>query len=193
MNQDSIILKTHNRLATYFSKNYKVCTNSYNSSIISALLSLNIKNKFILVNSEYIANILININYKPILVNINDLKDLVYKIKEFKSYCMILTHNSIINLDKILSSCIKHNVFIIDDFRKKYSKSIRMIGELSCFSLEDGSFIQAEEGGFILTDIKRFNNSLLSLVGYDKNSKLHNYSYRITKMQCKFILNLLDK
>jgi dTDP-4-amino-4,6-dideoxygalactose transaminase len=198
MNKDSTIFNTHYILAKYFSKKYAICTNSYNSTIISALLTLNLENKFILVNSEYIANILINLNYRPILVNtINfhvDLNDLVNKIKKYKSYCLILTHNNkLINLDKILHYCIKHNVYIIDDFRKKYSKSIRIIGELSCFSLEEGSFIHAEEGGFIVTDIERFNNKLLSLVGYTNNSKVYNYSYRITKMQCKFIKNLLDK
>ena len=198
MNKDSTIFNTHYRLAKYFSKKYAICTNSYNSTIISALLTLNLKNKYILVNSEYIANILININYQPILVNTSnfhlDINDFIGKIKKYKSYCVILTHNNnLINLDKILYYCIKHNLYIIDDFREKYSKSVRMIGELSCFSLEEGSLIHAEEGGFIVTDIERFNNKLSSLIGYMNNPKVYNYSYRITKMQCKFLINLLDK
>ena len=192
MNYDSIIFQTHSKLSTFFTKKYAICTNSYKSTLISALLSLNLQNKYILVNSQYIADIVSSIHYEPVIINdINDINDIVKKIRNYQSYCFIVSHNNQFNLDKLYHICLKHNIFIIDDFRKKYNKKVKMIGELSCFCLEKNSYINAEEGGFILTDIEKFSNVLLSLSGYIDNPLIYNYSYRITKMQCLFILNYI--
>lgn len=198
MNYDSTIMKTNFRLANFFSKKYGVCTNSFNSCIIAALNCLNLSNKYILVNSEEIYYILKKTNYQPVFVNYKDYKfdidDFLKKVRKLKSYCLILSHNNgNIDTDKILYHCIKHNIFIIDDYKKVYNKNVKMIGELSCFSLEEGSLLCAQEGGLIITDISRFYEKLINLVGYVDKKEIYNYSFRISKLQCNYLLQNLDK
>ena len=194
---------------------YGVATSNCTSALHLSLLALNIKK-----NDEIIcpaltfiapANMILASGAKLVLVDVCpdtysiDINLLKKKINHrTKAILVVHPFGHAADMEKIISISKEYNLRIIEDVAEaiggKYkNKLLGTFGDLSCFSFFGNKVITSGEGGMILTNNKKFYNSLRIYRdhGMSLNKKYlfvqMGFNYRMTGMQASIGLSQLSR
>ena len=147
---------------------YCVMTTSGTSSIMIALLSLNIGKDDDVIVPNYTMIATINaikiIGANPIIVDVESTtgtlsKEIIDKniTSNTKAILHVSLNNRTYHLNEIVEYCNDKNVFLIEDAAQSLGcflnkKHIGTYGKIGCFSLSTPKIISTGQGGFLLTD-----------------------------------------
>ena len=110
-----------------------------------------------------------------------------------------------VDMDPIMELAAKHNLPVIEDaaqaFLAEYKgKKVGSIGDIACFSLQQGKHMTTGEGGFVLANNEKYQRRINLFVdkawGYGDPEPDHYFlamNYRMTELQGAVALAQLDK
>ena len=205
-------------VSSFLNIKYAIAVNSGTAALQAALYALDIKNgdEVLIPSFTFVAtaNSVLSTGAKPIFVDIlkenytMDPDDLQKKItKNTKAIVPVHLYGNVAYLDKISEIAKKFNIPIIEDsaqslgstFKGKYTGTFF---EMGCFSMYPAKVMTAGEGGFIVTNNKKFRDKLLMIrnhgmvKGYDTkifglNLRLPEINAAIAKEKMKKLPNFL--
>ena len=215
--QGEFVKKFEEKFAKFNQRKYGVAVSNGTAALEIALKALGLKkdDEVIIPAFTIISTILcvLKLQLKPVLVD-SDLGDWNMSVEQTlnkinsRTKAIIITHiyGFPVNMKKILITCKKKNIKIIEDAaemigQKYLKKKCGSYGDLSTFSFYANKHITTGEGGMVLTNNKKYYfklNALRNLCfGNDANRFNHNdigYNYRLTNIQaaigCGQIKNL---
>ena len=183
---------------------YAISVNSGGTALELALLSINIKNKEVIVPSQtFIASInsIARAGGKPIFCDIDletgclDKNEVLKKINK-NTKAVLYVHmfgvitNEILEIKKI---CKKKNIFLIEDAAhahggKALKNHVGSIGDIGCFSFYATKIITSGEGGIITTNNKTIRDRLVAIRNHGRNSKTQEFTllgnnFRLSEFQ----------
>lgn len=208
------VKKFENELKLKFNSKYAVACSSGTAAIHCALLALGIKcgDEVIVPNLTVIMTImpLLYIGAVPVFVDCDkdnidfDYNDLETKITDkTKAIIPVYMWGLPYDIPKLNNIAKKYKLKIIEDacqaqgsrYKNKY---LGTFGEMGCFSLKDGKLVSAGEGGYILTNNKKYYTKLVNLRNHqisqnpDNSFKDVGYNYRLTNIQAYLALESLN-
>lgn len=208
------VKKFENELKLKFDSKYAVACSSGTAAIHCALLALGIKagDEVIVPNLTVIMTImpLLYIGAVPVFVDCDkdnidfDYNDLETKITDkTKAIIPVYMWGLPYNITKLNNIAKKYKLRIIEDacqaqgsrYKDKY---LGTFGDMGCFSLKDGKLVSAGEGGYILTNNKKYYTKLVNLRNHqisqnpDNSFKDVGYNYRLTNIQAYLALESLN-
>ena len=166
-------------VSSFVNAKYTVAVNSGTAALQAALYALDIKHgdEVLIPSFTFVAtaNAVVSIGAKPVFVDIlkenytMDPDDLQKKItKNTKAIIPVHLYGNVAYLDKISEIAKKFNIPIIEDsaqslgstFKKKHTGTFF---EMGCFSMYPAKVMTSGEGGFIVTNNKKFRDKLLMI------------------------------
>lgn len=178
--------KFENSLKSFLNVKYALAVNSGTSSLISSLLSLNIKNgdEVLLPSFTFLAtvNSVLLIGAKPVFVDIDldhynlDPKDLEKKISnKCKAVIPVHIYGHPADMTQIIEIGEKKGISIIEDAAQSlgatYNKSqTGTLADVGCFSMYPSKIITSGEGGFVTTN----NDDLAEKLKLIRNHGINN-------------------
>ncbi len=178
------VKKFEENLKKYFKSKFALSLNSGGTALELAVLSLNLKNKEIIVPSQtFIAspNSIARAGCTPVYCDINyrtgclDPKQVLKKINKRTGAVMYVHMFGMMSKDilEIKSICKKKKLYLIEDASHAHGAKINgkfagNIGDVGCFSLYATKIITTGEGGFILTNNNKIFKKIKSLKNYGK-------------------------
>ena len=205
-------------VSTFVNSKYTIAVNSGTAALQAALYALDIKHgdEVLIPSFTFVAtaNSVYSTGAKPVFVDIlkenftMDPDDLEKKItKNTKAIVPVHLYGNVAYLDRISEIAKKFNIPIIEDsaqslgstFKKKHTGTFF---EMGCFSMYPAKVMTAGEGGFIVTNNKKFRDKLLMIrnhgmvKGYDTkifglNLRLPEINAAIATVQMKKLPNFL--
>lgn len=208
------VKKFEDELKFKFNSKYAVACSSGTAAIHCALLALGIKpgDEVIVPNLTVIMTImpLLYIGAVPVFVDCDkvnidfDYNDLETKITDkTKAIILVYMWGLPYNIPKLNNIAKKYKLKIIEDacqaqgsrYKNKY---LGTFGDMGCFSLKDGKLVSAGEGGYILTNNKKYYTKLVNLRNHqisqnpDNSFKDVGYNYRLTNIQAYLAIESLN-
>ena len=208
------------RLAASFVKSkFAVAVNSGTAALQAALYALDIKpsDEVLVPSFTFVAtaNAVASTGAKPVFVDIlkenytMDPEDLEKKIsKKTKAIIPVHLYGNIASINRILEISKKYNLKVIEDSAQSLGSTFKgkhtgTFSDLGCYSMYPGKVMTSGEGGFIVTNNKKFYEKLLMirnhgmLKGYDTrilglNLRLPEISAAIGKIQMKKLPKFLE-
>lgn len=203
--------------AKYFKKKYAFATNSGTSALHLAISALSLK-----LDEEIIVPALANIadasvvlqeRATPVFVDIKkdtfclNPKDIIKKItKKTRAIIAVHMYGQPAEILELLKIAKKYNLVLIEDCAQalgaKYKgKFVGSFGDLACFSFYQTKHITCGEGGMVITDNKKYAQTIDSLLdnGIKKdNIEAYNYdkvgyNYQLTEIQAAIGIEQLKK
>ena len=166
-------------VSSFVNSKYTVAVNSGTAALQAALYALDIKfgDEVLIPSFTFVstANSVTSTGAKPVFVDIlkenftMDPDDLEKKItKKTKAIIPVHLYGNVAHLDKISEIAKKFTIPIIEDsaqslgstYKKKYTGTFF---EMGCFSMYPAKVMTAGEGGFIVTNNKKFRDKLLMI------------------------------
>ena len=166
-------------VSSFVNAKYTVAVNSGTAALQAALYALNIKqgDEVLIPSFTFVAtaNSVLSTGAKPVFVDIlkenytMDPDDLQKKItKNTKAIVPVHLYGNVAYLDRISEIAKKFNIPIIEDsaqslgstFKKKHTGTFF---EMGCFSMYPAKVMTAGEGGFVVTNNKKFRDKLLMI------------------------------
>ena len=166
-------------LSKFVKSKFAVAVNSGTAALQASLYALDIKtgDEVLIPSFTFVAtaNSVLSTGAKPIFVDIlkenytMDPDDLQKKItKNTKAIVPVHLYGNVAYLDRISEIAKKFNIPIIEDsaqslgstFKKKHTGTFF---EMGCFSMYPAKVMTAGEGGFIVTNNKKFRDKLLMI------------------------------
>ena len=166
-------------VSSFVNSKYTIAVNSGTAALQAALYALDIKHgdEVLIPSFTFVAtaNSVYSTGAKPVFVDIlkenftMDPDDLEKKItKNTKAIVPVHLYGNIAYLDRISEIAKKFNIPIIEDsaqslgstFKKKHTGTFF---EMGCFSMYPAKVMTAGEGGFIVTNNKKFRDKLLMI------------------------------
>lgn len=164
-NAKGIIKDLESSLKLRFKTKYAIAMNSGTSAINTAYFSLKFKEDDEILVPSYCfyssVSPLCSFGIKPVAVPISSDTlnydfDSIDKFITNKTKAILSTSMTGIlpNQEEILRISKTYNLIIIEDFSRAYTlvDEINLIGDVSCFSMQDSKALSAIEGGFLLTN-----------------------------------------
>lgn len=187
------------RIADYVGVKYCVTFNSGTSALFASMLTLNIKNKDVILPSfTYIATADAIKNARGNLVFSDIEKDTycldVNKIKiTAKTKAIVLMNymgNIARDVKEIVKLCSKNDIYLIEDSAhalgaSRFGKNAGQFGDMAMFSFSFNKIISTGEGGCIVTDSGEFAEKLKLIRSHgQKNNDVHlsGYNLRMSTM-----------
>ena len=205
-------------VSSFVNAKYTVAVNSGTAALQAALYALDIKHgdEVLIPSFTFVAtaNSVLSTGAKPIFVDIlkenytMDPDDLQKKItKNTKAIVPVHLYGNVAYLDKISEIAKKFNIPIIEDSAQSLGSTFKgkhtgTFFEMGCFSMYPAKVMTAGEGGFIVTNNKKFRDKLLMIrnhgmvKGYDTkifglNLRLPEINAAIATVQMKKLPNFL--
>ena len=166
-------------VSSFVNAKYTVAVHSGTAALQAALYALNIKqgDEVLIPSFTFVAtaNSVLSTGAKPVFVDIlkenytMDPDDLQKKItKNTKAIVPVHLYGNVAYLDRISEIAKKFNIPIIEDsaqslgstFKKKHTGTFF---EMGCFSMYPAKVMTAGEGGFVVTNNKKFRDKLLMI------------------------------
>ena len=166
-------------VSSFVNSKYTIAVNSGTAALQAALYALDIKHgdEVLIPSFTFVAtaNSVYSTGAKPVFVDIlkenftMDPDDLEKKItKKTKAIIPVHLYGNVAYLDKISEIAKKFSIPIIEDsaqslgstYKKKYTGTFF---EMGCFSMYPAKVMTAGEGGFIVTNNKKFRDKLLMI------------------------------
>jgi len=164
-NAKGIIKDLESSLKLRFKTKYAIAMNSGTSAINAAYFSLDLKDgdEILIPSYCFYSSVcpLLSFGIKPIAVPIspetlNYNFDSIDKFITNKTKAILSTSMTGIlpNQKEILKISNNYNLVVVEDFSRAYTlvDDIDLIGDVSCFSMQDNKALSAIEGGFLLTN-----------------------------------------
>ena len=205
-------------VSKFVNSKYAIAVNSGTAALQAALYALDIKfgDEVLIPSFTFVstANSVLSTGAKPIFVDIlkenftMDPNDLEKKItKKTKAIVPVHLYGNVAYLDKISEIAKKFNIPIIEDSAQSLGSTFKgkhtgTFFEMGCFSMYPAKVMTAGEGGFIVTNNKKFRDKLLMIrnhgmvKGYDTkifglNLRLPEINAAIATVQMKKLPNFL--
>ena len=205
-------------VSSFVNSKYTIAVNSGTAALQAALYALDIKHgdEVLIPSFTFVAtaNSVYSTGAKPVFVDIlkenftMDPDDLQKKItKNTKAIVPVHLYGNVAYLDKISEIAKKFNIPIIEDSAQSLGSTFKgkhtgTFFEMGCFSMYPAKVMTAGEGGFIVTNNKKFRDKLLMIrnhgmvKGYDTkifglNLRLPEINAAIATVQMKKLPNFL--
>ena len=205
-------------VSSFVNVKYAIAVNSGTAALQAALYALDIKHgdEVLIPSFTFVAtaNSVLSTGAKPVFVDIlkenytMDPDDLQKKItKNTKAIVPVHLYGNVAYLDKISEIAKKFNIPIIEDSAQSLGSTFKgkhtgTFFEMGCFSMYPAKVMTAGEGGFIVTNNKKFRDKLLMIrnhgmvKGYDTkifglNLRLPEINAAIATVQMKKLPNFL--
>jgi len=205
-------------VSSFVNAKYAIAVNSGTAALQAALYALDIKHgdEVLIPSFTFVAtaNSVLSTGAKPVFVDIlkenytMDPDDLQKKItKNTKAIVPVHLYGNVAYLDKISEIAKKFNIPIIEDSAQSLGSTFKgkhtgTFFEMGCFSMYPAKVMTAGEGGFIVTNNKKFRDKLLMIrnhgmvKGYDTkifglNLRLPEINAAIATVQMKKLPNFL--
>jgi len=166
-------------VSSFLNIKYAIAVNSGTAALQAALYALDIKNgdEVLIPSFTFVAtaNSVLSTGAKPIFVDVlkenytMDPDDLQKKItKNTKAIVPVHLYGNVAYLDKISEIAKKFNIPIIEDSAQSLGSTFKgkhtgTFFEMGCFSMYPTKVMTAGEGGFIVTNNKKFRDKLLMI------------------------------
>ena len=205
-------------VASFVKSKYAIAVNSGTAALQAALYTLNIKkdDEVLIPSFTFVAtaNAIVSTGAKPVFVDISkenytiDPDDLQKKItKKTRAIIPVHLYGNIANVKQLSEISKKHNIPIIEDSAQSLGSTYQgkhtgTFFEMGCYSMYPAKVMTSGEGGFIVTNNKRFRDKLLMVRnhgmshGYDSrifglNLRLPEINAAIATIQMKKLPNFL--
>ena len=205
-------------VSSFVKSKYVVAVNSGTAALQAALYALDIKHgdEVLIPSFTFVAtaNAVVSVGAKPIFVDILkdnytiDPDDLEKKItKKTRAIIPVHLYGNVAQLERLSEIAKKYNLFIIEDSAQSLGstykgKSTGTFFEMGCYSMYPAKVMTSGEGGFVVTNNKKFRDRLLMIrnhgmvSGYDTkifglNLRLPEINAAIATIQMKKLPNFL--
>ena len=205
-------------VSSFLKSKYVVAVNSGTAALQAALYALDIKHgdEVLVPSFTFVAtaNAVVSVGAKPIFVDILkenytiDPDDLEKKItKKTRAIIPVHLYGNVAQVERLSEIAKKHNLPIIEDsaqslgstYKKKHTGTFF---EMGCYSMYPAKVMTSGEGGFVVTNNKKFRDRLLMIRnhgmvrGYDTkifglNLRLAEINAAIATIQMKKLTNFL--
>ena len=178
--------------ASFVKSKYAIAVNSGTSALQAALYTLNIKkgDEVLIPSFTFVAtaNAIVSTGAKPIFVDISkenytiDPDDLQKKItKKTRAIIPVHLYGNIADVKQLSEISKKHNIPIIEDSAQSLGSTYQgkhtgTFFEMGCYSMYPAKVMTSGEGGFIVTNNKKFRDKLLMIRNHGMR---HRYDSRI--------------
>ena len=165
--------------ASFVKSKYAIAVNSGTAALQAALYALNIKNgdEVLVPSFTFVAttNAIISAGAKPVFVDILkenytiDPDDLQKKItKKTRAAIPVHLYGNVADVEQLSEISKKHNIPIIEDSAQSLGSTYKgkhtgTFFEMGCYSMYPTKVITSVEGGFVVTNNKRFRDKLLMI------------------------------
>ena len=179
-------------VASFVKSKYAVAVNSGTAALQAALYTLNIKqgDEVLVPSFTFVAtaNAIVSAGAKPVFVDISkknytiDPDDLQKKItKKTRAIIPVHLYGNIADVNSLSEISKKHNIPIIEDSAQSLGSTYKgkhagTFFEMGCYSMYPAKVMTSGEGGFIVTDNKKFRDKLLMVRNH---GMIHGYDTRI--------------
>ena len=205
-------------VSSFVKSKYVVAVNSGTAALQAALYALDIKHgdEVLIPSFTFVAtaNAVVSVGAKPIFVDILkdnytiDPDDLEKKItKKTRAIIPVHLYGNVAQLERLSEIAKKYNLSIIEDSAQSLGstykgKSAGTFFEMGCYSMYPAKVMTSGEGGFVVTNNKKFRDRLLMIRnhgmvrGYDTkifglNLRLPEINAAIATIQMKKLPNFL--
>jgi dTDP-4-amino-4,6-dideoxygalactose transaminase len=214
--EDDVKAKSRNMICNYFNCKKSLFVSTGTIALEVALRALNLpKGTGVAVPEiSYIATAtaVVNCGLIPVYIDIDE-KHYGMSIQSLKNHTeeigvVIVVHFAgFVNRDvyKIKEHCSKRGIFLIEDCAQAFPNMINnqhvgTIGDIGTFSLQTFKLINCGEGGLIISDNEKImkrceaiSNWGISYEPLDRTYKIASSNYRMSAIQCYFIIKQLEK
>ena len=165
--------------ASFVKSKYAIAVNSGTAALQAALCALNIKNgdEVLVPSFTFVAtaNAIVSTGAKPVFVDILkenytiDPDDLQKKItKKTRAAVPVHLYGNVADVEQLSEISKKHNIPIIEDSAQSLGSTYKgkhagTFFEMGCYSMYPAKVITSGEGGFVVTNNKRFRDRLLMI------------------------------
>ncbi|MBL7001144.1 MAG: DegT/DnrJ/EryC1/StrS family aminotransferase [Nitrosopumilus sp.] len=205
-------------VSSFVKSKYTIAVNSGTAALQAALYTLNLKkgDEVLIPSFTFVAtaNAIVSTGAKPVFVDILkenytiDPDDLQKKItKKTRAIIPVHLYGNVANVERLSEIAKKYNLPIIEDSAQSLGSTYKRkhtgtFFEMGCFSMYPAKVMTSGEGGFVVTNNKKFRDKLLMLRnhgmihGYDTrifglNLRLPEISAAIATIQIKKLPNFL--
>jgi dTDP-4-amino-4,6-dideoxygalactose transaminase len=128
-----------------------------------------------------------------------------------KAVISVYNYGSAPDMDRLPKICGEHGLVLIEDCARAHGfmwrdKPAGSIGDLGCFSFQQGKFMTAGEGGIIITNNKTYADRCYAIKdcgrlregglpeeGIEPSTLINWYNYRMTQIQAAILLVQLER
>ncbi len=205
-------------VSSFVKSKYAIAVNSGTSALQAALYALDIKkgDEVLIPSFTFVAtaNAVVSTGAKPVFVDILkdnytiDPDDIRKKItKKTRAIIPVHLYGNMINIEKLSEIAKQHNLFVIEDSAQSLGSTYKgkhagTFFDMGCYSMYSAKVMTSGEGGFIVTNNKKFRDKLLMIRNHGIDSKhnanifglnfrLSEISAAIATMQIKKLPNFL--
>ncbi len=191
--------------ASFVKSKYVIAVNSGTAALQAALYALDIKygDEVLVPSFTFVAtaNAVISTGAKPIFV------DILKITKKTRAIIPVHLYGNVANIERLTEISKKYNLPIIEDSAQSLGSTYKRkhtgtFFEMGCFSMYPAKVMTSGEGGFIVTNNKKFRDKLLMIRnhgmvnGYDTkifglNLRLPEINAAIATIQMKKLPNFL--
>jgi perosamine synthetase len=168
-------------ICTYLNCDHCIMTTSGTTSIMLALMALNLKEDDEVIVPNYTMIATINsvkmLKLKPIIIDV-DINTCTLDLEEIKKYvnkntkCIlhVSLNNRYKDMNQLVNYCKENNLYLVEDAAQSLGckingKNLGTFGDLGCFSLSTPKIISTGQGGFVVTN----NDKLANIIRMMKN------------------------
>ncbi|MEM2913462.1 MAG: DegT/DnrJ/EryC1/StrS family aminotransferase [Candidatus Bathyarchaeia archaeon] len=153
--------------------------------------------------------VIVDVNPETYCMDADAVKDAV--TDKTRAVIPVYNYGSSPDMDKLLKTCKEHNLVMIEDCARGHGfvwrdKPAGSIGDLGCFSFQQGKFMTAGEGGIIITNNKTYADRCYAIKdcgrlregglpgeGIEPSTVINWYNYRMTQIQAAILLVQLER
>ncbi len=189
-------------VASFVKSKYAIAVNSGTAALQAALYTLNIKkgDEVLIPSFTFVAtaNAIVSTGAKPVFVDISkesytiDPDDLQKKItKKTRAIIPVHLYGNIADVKQLSEISKKHNIPIIEDSAQSLGSTYQgkhtgTFFEMGCYSMYPAKVMTSGEGGFIVTNNKRFRDKLLMVrnhgMSYGYDSRIFGLNLRLPEI-----------
>ncbi|MGQ9597760.1 MAG: DegT/DnrJ/EryC1/StrS family aminotransferase [Thermoproteota archaeon] len=154
------------KLSRFHGCNYGVCVSSGTESLHLALLSIGVgpEDEVIMPAPTFWATgsavlmsggtlVIVDVDLKSYCIDFKEVENSI--TSRTKAIISVYNYGNAPNMDKLLEIVEKHNLVLIEDCARAHgfvwrNKPAGSIGDIGCFSFQQGKFMTAGEGGIII-------------------------------------------
>ena len=178
--------------ASFVKSKYVIAVNSGTAALQAALYALDVKkgDEVLVPSFTFVAtaNAVISTGAKPVFVDILkenytiDPDDLTKKItKNTRAIIPVHLYGNVAHVEQLSEISKKHNIPIIEDSAQSLGSTYKgkhtgTFFEMGCYSMYPAKVMTAGEGGFIVTNNKKFRDKLLMIRNH---GMVHGYDTRV--------------
>ncbi|MDD3625940.1 MAG: DegT/DnrJ/EryC1/StrS family aminotransferase [bacterium] len=212
----SYVSDFENAFAKFNTSKYAIATTSGTTALHAALLSLGIGSGDLVVTTPFsfiaTSNSVLYVGAKPVFIDINEdsfnidldkFEEYIQKKKSaVKAVIIVHLYGNPVDMFRVNKICRKYGIKVIEDCAQSHGASVKgkltgSFGITGCFSFYATKNMTTGEGGMVVTDDKKLNDSLRKIINHGRKSRFEHdtlgYNFRMTNLQAGIGLVQLDK